>query len=201
MSIQEGSPISGFPLDPENDSNYYYTYACNENDSSFEIDTKFESNYYNSTKKLADKDGGNSSNLYEVGTNTGLTLLGQEEPGFYGCYHQIPTANFTASVTTTYINESISFSDRSSCADSWLWNFGDNQTTTTHNPEHTYNSTGTFTVSLNVSNDYGSDSEVKNNYIKIAGINVSYSLECVFNDSVSSYKSVSALDSSCFVVD
>jgi hypothetical protein len=39
----------------------------------------------------------------------------------------------------------------------WLWNFGDGDTSTDRNPIHPYNSHGTFTVTLTVTNEYGSD--------------------------------------------
>jgi PKD repeat protein len=42
---------------------------------------------------------------------------------------------------------------------SWSWNFGDGTAVvTTQNPIHTYTSAGTYTVTLTISNQYGSDS-------------------------------------------
>ena len=38
---------------------------------------------------------------------------------------------------------------------SWLWNFGDGNTSTEQNPEHTYASEGPFTVTLEVMDDQG----------------------------------------------
>ncbi|WP_444997385.1 PKD domain-containing protein [Aliikangiella sp. IMCC44359] len=38
---------------------------------------------------------------------------------------------------------------------SWLWNFGDSTSSTSANPNHTYNSAGTYTVSLTVTDDDG----------------------------------------------
>jgi len=51
----------------------------------------------------------------------------------------------------------VSFSDSSTGATSWLWDFGDGNTDTTQNPLHTYIN-GTFTVTLTVSNACGVDS-------------------------------------------
>lgn len=45
---------------------------------------------------------------------------------------------------------------------SWLWNFGDGETSTSINPTHTYTSTGSFQVSLSVTNSYGTDIDVQN---------------------------------------
>jgi PKD repeat protein len=50
---------------------------------------------------------------------------------------------------------------------SWLWDFGDTVTSPLPSPTHTYNLTGTFTVSLTVNGLYGSDTEVKTNYITV----------------------------------
>src|ERR1051325_9805808 len=41
---------------------------------------------------------------------------------------------------------------------SWLWNFGDNTTSTQQNPIHTYAAAGNYTVTLTVSNASGSNS-------------------------------------------
>ena len=49
----------------------------------------------------------------------------------------------------------------------YLWNFGDGQTSTDQNPTHTYIQQGFYTVSLTVTNAYGSNTAVKNNYIAI----------------------------------
>ena len=44
------------------------------------------------------------------------------------------------------------FTDQSIGADSWSWNFGDGNTSSSQNPVHTYASIGTFTVTLTVVN-------------------------------------------------
>ena len=50
---------------------------------------------------------------------------------------------------------------------SWLWSFGDTVTSSLPSPTHTYELTGSFTVSLTVSGPYGSDTEVKTSYIAV----------------------------------
>lgn len=79
-----------------------------------------------------------------------------------------PVASFMANPTSTYINTSIEFTDTSSeSPSSWMWVFGDGSTSTLQNPTHQYATVGTYTVQLTVSNDGGSDTEVKIDYITI----------------------------------
>jgi PKD repeat protein len=50
---------------------------------------------------------------------------------------------------------------------SWSWDFGDGGTSTVQNPQHTYNAAGTYTVALTATNQYGSDTNTKLNYITV----------------------------------
>ncbi len=79
-----------------------------------------------------------------------------------------PVANFTANKTSVYVNEAISFTDNSTgSVSNWAWSFGDEGTSTDNNPSHTYSTAGDYTVSLTVTNSYGSDTETKVNYIHV----------------------------------
>jgi len=51
---------------------------------------------------------------------------------------------------------------------SWQWDFGDGSTSTQQNPSKIYTAEGSYTVSLTVTNAYGSDTEVKTNYIMVS---------------------------------
>jgi len=89
-----------------------------------------------------------------------------------------PTASFTADQTAIPVGESVIFTDQSTNnPTSWSWDFGDGSTSTEASPSHTYSSAGTYTVELTVSNDYGSDTETKTDYIT-----VSSSVEMIFTD-------------------
>ncbi len=72
-----GSPLSNLPLDPSNGigagTSYYYSYACDTNDKTFELTARLESNYFTVTVNTPGTDGGNSSSTYEVGTK--LTII------------------------------------------------------------------------------------------------------------------------------
>ena len=79
-----------------------------------------------------------------------------------------PIAAFSVDVATIAEGETVTFTDQSlNNPVSWSWNFGDGSSSTEANPLHTYNSAGTYTVELMVSNDYGFDTETKINYITV----------------------------------
>jgi PKD repeat protein len=79
-----------------------------------------------------------------------------------------PTAAFSGTPTNGDAPLNVQFTDASIDAPtSWSWNFGDGGTSTAQNPSHTYNAAGSYTVTLTVSNAYGSDGETKTNYITV----------------------------------
>lgn len=78
----------------------------------------------------------------------------------------IPIAEFSANTTSGVIPLAIVFSDLSTNEPiSWSWDFGDGSTGTEQNPSHTYTTEGTYTVTLIVTNAYGSDTVTKIDYI------------------------------------
>jgi PKD repeat protein len=81
-----------------------------------------------------------------------------------------PTAQFSADVTTVCQGSTITYTDLSSNASSWNWTFnGGTPATATGAGPHTivYNTSGTHTTSLTVSNPYGNSTETKTNYITV----------------------------------
>jgi PKD repeat protein len=79
-----------------------------------------------------------------------------------------PTANFTASPTTTTTGTNIAFTDASTGSPTtWAWTFGDGGTSSSQNPIHPYGSPGTYTVALTATNASGSNTLTKTNYITI----------------------------------
>lgn len=79
-----------------------------------------------------------------------------------------PTANFSATPTSGCI-ATVDFTDLSGAAagSTYLWSFGDGQTSTLQNPSHSYLASGTYSVTLTVNSCAGNDSEIKTNYITI----------------------------------
>ncbi|MDI6876038.1 MAG: PKD domain-containing protein [Methanomicrobiales archaeon] len=84
-----------------------------------------------------------------------------------------PVADFTADVTSGTAPMTVQFTDQSSGVGitSWAWDFENDGTvdSTEQNPSHTYDTAGTYSVNLTVTNAAGSDSEVKADYIVMTG--------------------------------
>ena len=78
-----------------------------------------------------------------------------------------PTADFTGTPTTILERESVTFTNNSEYAATYLWNFGDGETSTLMNPVHTYMNPGTYTVTLRVENTLGNDTKTRTNYITV----------------------------------
>jgi hypothetical protein len=72
-----------------------------------------------------------------------------------------PTADFTYSGANTYAPANVSFSNNSTNANSYHWDFGDNNTSNEKNPSHIYLNGGTYTVTLKVTGDGGTKSVTK----------------------------------------
>jgi trimeric autotransporter adhesin len=81
----------------------------------------------------------------------------------------VPTADFTASPTSGAAPLTVTFTDRSTGATSWAWDFHDDDSfeTTDRNPTFTYTQPGTYTVRLQVENEVGGDEEIKTGYIVV----------------------------------
>jgi PKD repeat protein len=79
-----------------------------------------------------------------------------------------PTAAFTATPTAGLAPLTVQFTDTSTGSPtSWAWTFGDGGTSSEQNPQHTYAAPGLYTVTLNATNEYGSDEEIRTDYITV----------------------------------
>ncbi|KUK70749.1 MAG: Uncharacterized protein XE11_1068 [Methanomicrobiales archaeon 53_19] len=77
-----------------------------------------------------------------------------------------PVANFIGLPTTGPAPLTVRFTDTSTgIPTSWRWNFGDGTTSTERHPTKTYTDAGVYTVSLTATNDQGSNTTTKTNYI------------------------------------
>ncbi len=106
------------------------------------------------------------------------TYIGKMGAGRVNAYAAVntgtpaPVANFSGSPTSGTAPLAVNFTDLSTGSiTSWSWNFGDGGSSTAQNPSHTYNSAGTYTVSLTVTGPGGSDGETKTGYISVSSCN------------------------------
>jgi PKD repeat protein len=109
-----------------------------------------------SSGSYAISEGATSASINLAPTFTGLT----------------PIADFSASPQSGIAPLTVAFSDQSqnNKVQGNVWNFGDGSSSVhTTNPTHVYNTPGTYTVSLQVANDYGTDSRTKYYFITVAG--------------------------------
>jgi PKD repeat protein len=80
-----------------------------------------------------------------------------------------PVADFSGSPVSGAAPLTVNFTDLSTNSPtSWAWDFGDGGTSTEQNPAYTYSADGSYTVSLTASNQYGSNTATKTNYITVS---------------------------------
>jgi len=102
---------------------------------------------YTANVTVTDDDGGTAFKS--------STLTIQDKP---------PVAGFSWTPTSPAAGDTVTFTDSSNDPDgtvtAWTWDFGDGATSSSRNPSHTYSSSGTFTVKLNVTDNDGSTGQV-----------------------------------------
>jgi PKD repeat protein/photosystem II stability/assembly factor-like uncharacterized protein len=129
---------------------------------------------------LCSKDGGETWHeygqgifypyIYSLAITAGdppLLIAGSYGSGVYWRSLAV-VADFTASPRSGQAPLEVKFTDVSTgAASSYLWDFGDNATSTEQNPTHTYNTPGTYTVTLTTSGAQVADTETKTDYITV----------------------------------
>ncbi|OGY64073.1 MAG: hypothetical protein A3I89_02255 [Candidatus Harrisonbacteria bacterium RIFCSPLOWO2_02_FULL_41_11] len=75
-AVSTGAPLAVLPVDPTNNTTYFYSYACDNTAKTFELNANMESTTYanGGTDDKESKDGGNNADILEVGTDSGLDL-------------------------------------------------------------------------------------------------------------------------------
>ena len=77
-------------------------------------------------------------------------------------------ADFVANKLIITLGDTLNFTDQTiGIPSSWTWDFGNGSTSIEQNPKYVYQSAGVFEVSLEVSNEFNSDTETKTDYIKV----------------------------------
>ncbi len=79
-----------------------------------------------------------------------------------------PTASFTGTPTSGVGPLNVGFADTSTgTPTTWAWSFGDGATSTERDPSHTYAAAGTYSVALTVTNEGGSDTRTRLDYVTV----------------------------------
>jgi PKD repeat protein len=99
---------------------------------------------------------------YSAAPPAAITFSGEQETA------APPVTAFTATPLAGLTPLTVQFTDLSTGGPTaWSWSFGDGGTSTSQNPQHTYTTPGTYTVNLTATNEYGSDYELKTDYITV----------------------------------
>jgi PKD repeat protein len=120
--------------------------------------------------QASDQSGRTSNHPYIGSPDPHVFTVSSTTPG-------APVAQFTANTTTVSIGGSVTFTDQSTnTPTSWSWSFtgGTPLSSSAQNPVITYNTAGTYTVSLTAANAYGSDTETKAAYITVTDMPTGY---------------------------
>jgi PKD repeat protein len=112
----------------------------------------------------------------------GFWALGKENANILGLFSNggqintdpakiAPVASLTASLTNGNAPLTITFMDTSTGSPTaWIWSFGDGTYSTVKNPKHTYMTAGSYTIKLTASNEAGTSTNTKTNYIKVTAL-------------------------------
>ncbi|MPM13244.1 hypothetical protein SDC9_59600 [bioreactor metagenome] len=106
---------------------------------------------------------------YQTATATGVTTVNKTTVvRNFSLTPIAPVADFAADVTST-CSGVVQFSNTGTypAGCTFLWNFGDGQTSTLENPQHSYTTNGTYNVQLTITACAGADSETKTSYISV----------------------------------
>jgi Zn-dependent metalloprotease len=157
--------IEEFDIEPGSGSSCNYDYIEFHDGNSASAPLINNTRYCNTT--------GNPGTITSTGEY--ITIFFHSDPGVELAGYKIifeclglptsPIAKFTVNTETTCTGL-VEFTDKSNNApDEWLWDFGDGTTSDEQNPVHQYAEVGTYTVSLTVTNEFGTDNIQKADFI------------------------------------
>jgi len=134
-------------------------------------------NYWGSSYSSTDDDSNGIGDTYytvpdDLGNDT-APLMGIWQDGNVVSQDSVkPIAGFTASSFDGQAPFAVTFTGWSSgpgTVTSYLWDFGDGNTSTDQNPSHTYTTGGNYTVKLTLTGPGGSNSLEKTGFINVTG--------------------------------
>ncbi len=120
--------------------------------------------------KFGDGDTSSLANPQHIYSNAGTYLVKLFTTNSCGIDSSSLTINVTCNIPQAAFNWSanyltVNFTNQSQSADSYLWNFGDGDTSTLPSPQHIFDSTGTYTVTLQAVNNCAADTAILNTHV------------------------------------
>jgi len=124
-------------------------------------------------------ESGHKSDYYEVFENNGngnipVTINTHEHPGvWFGVKkysESLPVADFSADTTSGETPLVVHFTDESTDAELWEWDFNNDGIIDSHeqNPTYTYTEAGSYSVSLTAKNPNGEDTKTREDYMDVS---------------------------------
>ena len=114
-------------------------------------------------------------------------------PGTGGNEDGGATVELKADFTFTAEGTTVQFTNASTGATAYLWNFGDENTSTEKDPEHTYSAAGTYTVKLTVQDAAGTAKSVEKE-VSVAGAVKAFFSATAKTDRAGKYGKIFTLD-------
>lgn len=129
------------------------------------------------------------STIYTTPGNYTVRLIVGDDNGCFDTVTKVnyilptyPSARFNSPVTTVCLGDAVSFNNNSIGSGlSYVWDFGDGDSSTAFEPSHTYADTGVYTVSLYVVDVNGCDStRIRNNYIRVTQPMANFAVDTLY---------------------
>ncbi|MBN2669564.1 MAG: PKD domain-containing protein, partial [Bacteroidales bacterium] len=163
QAITSVSSINGLSEVCENQSLTYQVTAQNATQFVWALPSGWTGN--STTNNIHPTAGTNSGNIEVTPTNA---CGNGPAASISVVVNMLPTAYFSHSNQGLVVD----FIDNSNLANTYNWNFGDGTTSSEQNPTHNYTNSGTYTATLTVSNDCGSDTYYTTINVTNVGINI-----------------------------
>ncbi|TQD23936.1 S-layer protein domain-containing protein [Methanolobus vulcani] len=127
-------------------------------DGVFQINLSSSDDSYNATGLSESTSYKISIRTFDTSNNIGDWINNTVETNAASSSSNPPVASFDTNVTEGTVSLTVMFNDTSTNSpDEWYWDFGDSETSTEQHPIHTFDTVGTYNVTLKATNGDGDD--------------------------------------------
>jgi PKD repeat protein len=134
---------------------------------SHELGHNWNAQHANGSSFIMNPTIGSTNDDWDATTINSILNFKNNRKCLSACPPKAPIANLNADNTYT-CSGLVSFKDASlNNPTSWLWNFGDGNSSISQSPVHRYQKSGVYSVSLTVKNNVGEQQLTKSDYIKV----------------------------------